>query len=187
MAGTIAAMAMISDYTSCVVATWVAANAGPRVTGSKTVPEPKSPDCLLGPLLCLTAELASFARDETIDLVAPPSVIQSLHHNHSHSRVTLQPSSKTSYDVLGDNAGPSKPAAIKKHGLKTHSEDDFLALIGTRVAPGGPGAPRSTTRRARKWKRTPMRSRLAGSFSARLSVVYTDGRACSVGARASIP
>ena len=55
------------------------------------------------------------------------------------SRVTLQPSSKTSYVVLGDNAGPSKLAAIKKHALKTLSEDDFLALIGTRVGPGGPG------------------------------------------------
>ena len=54
-------------------------------------------------------------------------------------RVTLQPSSKTSYVVLGDNAGPSKLAAIKKHGLTTLSEDEFLNLIGTRVGPGGPG------------------------------------------------
>ena len=49
------------------------------------------------------------------------------------SRVTGQPSSKTSYVVLGSDAGPSKIAAIKKHGLKTLSEDAFLELIATRV------------------------------------------------------
>jgi replication factor C subunit 1 len=46
--------------------------------------------------------------------------------------VVLQPSSKTSYVVLGDNAGPAKLAAIKKHGLKTLNEDEFLNLIATR-------------------------------------------------------
>ena len=48
------------------------------------------------------------------------------------SRVVLQPSSKTDYVVLGDNAGPSKLAAIKKHGIKTLNEDEFLSLIATR-------------------------------------------------------
>jgi replication factor C subunit 1 len=39
--------------------------------------------------------------------------------------------------VLGDNAGPSKLAAIKKHGLSTLNEDEFLNLIKTRkVKPG---------------------------------------------------
>jgi hypothetical protein len=47
-----------------------------------------------------------------------------------------QPSSKTNYVVLGDNAGPSKLAAIKKHNLKTLSEDEFLNLIATRKGPG---------------------------------------------------
>ncbi|KAH0839521.1 putative replication factor C, large subunit [Lanmaoa asiatica] len=113
---------------------WAAAKAakaaGPRAPGSKTVPEPKSPDCLLGLSFVFTGELSSFSRDESIDLA-----------KRYGGRVTLQPSSKTSFVVLGDNAGPSKLAAIKKHGLKTLSEDDFLALIGTRVGPGGgPGA-----------------------------------------------
>jgi replication factor C subunit 1 len=53
------------------------------------------------------------------------------------SRVTGQPSSKTSYVVLGSDAGPSKLAAIKKHGLKTLSEDAFLELIATRVVGEG--------------------------------------------------
>ena len=52
------------------------------------------------------------------------------------SRVVGQPSSKTDYVVLGDNAGPSKLAAIKKHNLKTLSEDEFLDLISTRKGPG---------------------------------------------------
>lgn len=56
---------------------------------------------------------------------------------HPRSRVTGQPSSVTSYVVLGSNAGPSKLAAIKKHGLRTLSEDDFLDLIATRVVNAG--------------------------------------------------
>jgi replication factor C subunit 1 len=52
------------------------------------------------------------------------------------SRVVLQPSSKTDYVVLGDNAGPSKIAAIKKHGINTLNEDEFLNLIATRKGLG---------------------------------------------------
>lgn len=52
------------------------------------------------------------------------------------SRVVGQPSSKTDFVVLGDNAGPSKLAAIKKHGIKTLNEDEFLNLIGTRKGLG---------------------------------------------------
>lgn len=54
----------------------------------------------------------------------------------SLSRVVLQPSSKTDFVVLGDNAGPSKIAAIKKHGIKTLNEDEFLNLIATRKGLG---------------------------------------------------
>ena len=44
-----------------------------------------------------------------------------------------QPSSKTSYVVLGADAGPSKLKAIEKNRLKTLDEDGFLNLIATRV------------------------------------------------------
>lgn len=47
-----------------------------------------------------------------------------------------QPSSRTDFVVLGDNAGPSKLAAIKKHGIKTLTEDEFLNLIATRKGSG---------------------------------------------------
>lgn len=49
-----------------------------------------------------------------------------------HSKVTTSPSSKTSYVVLGEGAGPSKLKAIEKNGLKTLDEDGFLALIADR-------------------------------------------------------
>ncbi len=52
-----------------------------------------------------------------------------------YRRVVLQPSSKTNFVVLGDNAGPAKLAAIKKHGLKTLTEEEFLNLIATRKGP----------------------------------------------------
>ncbi|KIK76426.1 hypothetical protein PAXRUDRAFT_835365 [Paxillus rubicundulus Ve08.2h10] len=111
---------------------WAAAKAaklaGPPAPGSKDVPQPSAPDCLLGLSFVFTGELSSFSRDEAVDLA-----------KRFGGRVTGQPSSKTSYVVLGDNAGPSKLAALKKHGLKTLSEDEFLELIGTRVGPGGPG------------------------------------------------
>jgi replication factor C subunit 1 len=57
-------------------------------------------------------------------------------HSHCLRRVVGQPSSKTDYVVLGDNAGLSKVAAIKKHNLKILSEDEFLNLIATRKGPG---------------------------------------------------
>ncbi|KAI6010360.1 replication factor RFC1 C terminal domain-containing protein [Pisolithus microcarpus] len=109
---------------------WAAAkaakSAGPKAPGSKPVPEPKTHDCLLGLSFVFTGELSSFSRQEAVDLA-----------KRFGGRVTLQPSSKTSYVVLGEDAGPSKLAAIKKHGLQTLSEDSFLELIGTRVGPSG--------------------------------------------------
>ncbi|KAL4067185.1 replication factor RFC1 C terminal domain-containing protein [Scleroderma yunnanense] len=110
---------------------WAAAKAaklaGPKAPGSKIVPEAKTQDCLLGLSFVFTGELTSFSRDEAVELA-----------KRYGGRVTLQPSSKTSFVVLGENAGPSKLAAINKHGLRTLSEDEFLELIGTRVGPSGP-------------------------------------------------
>lgn len=51
---------------------WAAAKAakaaGPSAPGSKPVPEPKTPDCLLGLAFVFTGELSSFSREEAIDL-----------------------------------------------------------------------------------------------------------------------
>lgn len=62
-----------------------------------------------------------------------------------------QPSSKTNFVVLGDNAGPSKLNAIKKHGINTLSEDEFLNLIATRKGPGnGKGLDEKTKKKMEK-------------------------------------
>jgi replication factor C subunit 1 len=46
--------------------------------------------------------------------------------------VTGGPSGKTSYVIVGENAGESKLKKIKDLGLKTLNEDEFIALIATR-------------------------------------------------------
>lgn len=103
---------------------WAAAKAarlaGPSAPGSKPIPEGE-PGCLAGLSFVFTGELASLAREEAIDLA-----------KRFRGRVVGQPSSVTSYVILGDNAGPAKLAAIKKHGLKTLDEDGFMNLIRTR-------------------------------------------------------
>ncbi|KAJ7229198.1 replication factor RFC1 C terminal domain-containing protein [Mycena pura] len=107
---------------------WAAARAaklaGPVAPGSKAVPD-GAPDCLAGLSLVFTGELSSFSRDEALDIA-----------KRYGARVVGQPSGRTDYIVLGENAGPSKLAAIKKHGLKTLSEDAFLNLIATRKGSG---------------------------------------------------
>ncbi|KAJ7723446.1 replication factor RFC1 C terminal domain-containing protein [Mycena maculata] len=107
---------------------WAAARAaklaGPAAPGSKAVPD-GAPDCLAGLSFVFTGELSSFSRDESVDIA-----------KRFGGRVVGQPSGKTDYVVLGDNAGPSKLAAIKKHGLATLNEDEFLNLIVTRKGTG---------------------------------------------------
>ncbi|KAI5120719.1 hypothetical protein M0805_006426 [Coniferiporia weirii] len=103
---------------------WAAAKAaklaGPSAPGSKPIPD-GAPNCLAGLAFVFTGELSSFARDEAIDLA-----------KRFGGRVVGQPSTRTDFVVLGDNAGPSKLAALKKHGIKTLNEDEFLELIATR-------------------------------------------------------
>ncbi|KAF7433765.1 hypothetical protein PC9H_005730 [Pleurotus ostreatus] len=114
--------------------------AGPSAPGSKQVPEAASEDCLAGLCFVFTGELSSFSRDEAIEIA-----------KRFGGRVVGQPSGKTNYIVLGDNAGPSKLAAIKKHGLKCLSEDEFLDLIATRKGPGnGKGYDEKTKKKMEK-------------------------------------
>ncbi|KAJ6551533.1 replication factor RFC1 C terminal domain-containing protein [Mycena capillaripes] len=107
---------------------WAAAKAaklaGPVAHGTKDVPD-GAPNCLAGLSFVFTGELSSFSREEAVDIA-----------KRFGARVVGQPSSKTDFVVLGDNAGPSKLAAIKKHGLVTLDEDAFLKLIATRKGTG---------------------------------------------------
>ncbi|KAG8815000.1 hypothetical protein FRC17_000901 [Serendipita sp. 399] len=94
--------------------------AGPAAPGSKNVPVGE-PNCLAGLTLVFTGELDSISREEAQDLA-----------KRYGARVTTAPSSKTSYVVVGNGAGPSKLEVIKKHGLERLNEDEFLNLIRTR-------------------------------------------------------
>lgn len=88
-----------------------------------------------------------------ITLVSPHLTNMSI-----QSRVVLQPSSKTDYVVLGDNAGPSKIAAIKKHGIKTLNEDEFLNLIATRKGLGNGKVDEKTKKKMEKEKEEIMKA-----------------------------
>ncbi|KAJ7236949.1 hypothetical protein C8J57DRAFT_1529735 [Mycena rebaudengoi] len=117
---------------------WAAARAaklaGPTAPGSKDIPD-GAPECLAGLSFVFTGELSSFSRDEAVDLAKRFGGYDAQLSSFLR-RVVGQPSGKTDYVVLGDNAGPSKLNAIKKHGLKTLSEDEFLHLIATRKGTG---------------------------------------------------
>jgi replication factor C subunit 1 len=124
---------------------WAAAKAarmaGPSNPGSKAVPPAAAPDCLAGLSFVFTGELSSFSREDAVDIAkrfcgSVHPYLSAMLCSRCLSRVVGQPSSKTDYVILGDNSGQSKLAAIKKHNLKTLSEDEFLNLIATRKGPG---------------------------------------------------
>jgi replication factor C subunit 1 len=70
-------------------ASWAAARAaqlaGPTAPGSKTVPEPQTPDCLAGLALVFTGELSSFSRDEAIELAKRYGGCAAVHRSSSLS------------------------------------------------------------------------------------------------------
>ena len=85
-----------------------------------------------------------------------------------------QPSSKTDYVVLGDSAGQSKLAAIKKHNLKSLSEDEFLNLIATRKGPGN-GKGLSEKEKKKKDKEEKAIRDSAKEMEAREKAIETSG------------
>ena len=82
-----------------------------------------------------TGELESLGRDDAIELVKRYSgfVVSLLVFRHLAypRKVTTAPSGKTSFVVVGDNAGESKLKAIKAKNIPTLTEDGFLDLIRT--------------------------------------------------------
>ncbi|KAI0392490.1 replication factor RFC1 C terminal domain-containing protein [Xylariaceae sp. FL0594] len=97
------------------------------------------PDCLAGLTFVFTGQLSSIAREEA----------QALVKRHG-GKITGAPSSKTSYVILGDDAGPSKLAKIKEHGLKTINEEGLFELIRRLPASGGSGKGAEKVRQKRK-------------------------------------
>ncbi|KAF9986298.1 hypothetical protein BGZ65_008089 [Modicella reniformis] len=96
--------------------------AGPSALGSKEIPKGQD-NCLAGWTFVFTGELSSVTREDATDLVKRYS-----------GRVTGTPSGKTSYMVMGDDAGQSKQDKAKKLKIKTLDEDQFLELIRTSPA-----------------------------------------------------
>jgi replication factor C subunit 1 len=102
-------------------------NAAPMDPGSLEIPT-GAENCLAGLTFVFTGVLQSLGRDEGIELV-----------KRYGGKVTTAPSSKTSYVVIGNDAGPSKLDKIRKMGIKTVAEEGLFKLISTMPANGGDG------------------------------------------------
>lgn len=101
--------------------------AAPPGAGSKDIPD-GAENCLAGLSFVFTGVLESLGREEGQNLV-----------KRYGGKVTTAPSSKTSFVVLGTDAGPKKLETIAKLGLKTINEDGLFELIKKLPANGGDG------------------------------------------------
>lgn len=103
-------------------------NAGPPpMEGMAEIPE-GAENCLAGMTFVFTGQLKTIGRDDGQALV-----------KRYGGKVTGQPSSKTTFVVLGDDAGPSKLKKIKEHGIKSIDENGLFELIRKAPANGGSG------------------------------------------------
>ncbi|KAJ3312006.1 hypothetical protein HDU76_002990 [Blyttiomyces sp. JEL0837] len=91
--------------------------AGPSALGSKEIPE-GAPNCLDGYTFVFTGELSSITREDAQDLV-----------KRYGGRVTTSISKKTSFVVVGADAGPAKLKKVEELKVKTLDEDALFDLI----------------------------------------------------------
>lgn len=96
-------------------------------SGAAELPEGED-ECLSGLTFVFTGVLQTISREDGQALV-----------KRYGGKVTGQPSSKTNFVVLGDDAGPSKLAKIKAQGIKTINENGLFDLIRKLPAYGGSG------------------------------------------------
>ncbi|KAI8958855.1 DNA replication factor C, large subunit [Daldinia sp. FL1419] len=113
-------------------------NSGPPPNPTAELPEGEE-DCLTGLSFVFTGQLTTIAREEAQSLV-----------KRYGGKVTGAPSSKTSYVVLGEDAGPSKLAKIRQHGIKTINEEGLFELIRRLPAGGGSGKNAEKAREKKK-------------------------------------
>jgi replication factor C subunit 1 len=103
-------------------------NAGPPPgAGSKEIPE-GADNCLAGLTFVFTGILESISREEGQELV-----------KRHGGKVTNGPSSKTSFVVLGSDAGPVKLRKIQDQKIKTINEEGLFDLIRKLPENGGDG------------------------------------------------
>lgn len=101
--------------------------APPAGAGAGTKETPTGADnCLAGLTFVFTGELETLSREDGQQLV-----------KRYGAKVTIAPSKKTSFVVLGSNAGPKKLETIKQNNIKTIDEDGLYQLIRTLPANGG--------------------------------------------------
>ncbi|KAI2632062.1 replication factor RFC1 C terminal domain-containing protein [Hypoxylon sp. NC1633] len=113
-------------------------NAGPPPNPTAEIPEGQD-DCLAGLTFVFTGQLSTIAREEAQALV-----------KRYGGKITGAPSSKTNYVVLGEDAGPSKLAKIRQHGIKTINEEGLFQLIRLLPAHGGDAKNAEKAREKRK-------------------------------------
>ncbi|KAI1769646.1 replication factor RFC1 C terminal domain-containing protein [Hypoxylon sp. FL1150] len=113
-------------------------NSGPPPNPTAEIPEGEE-DCLAGLTFVFTGQLSTIAREEAQALV-----------KRYGGKITGAPSSKTSYVVLGDDAGPSKLAKIRQFNIKTINEEGLFELIRRLPAGGGGGKGAEKLREKRK-------------------------------------
>ena len=100
-------------------------SAPPPGAGSKALPA-GAENCLAGLSFVFTGVLETLGRDEGHELV-----------KRYGGRVTTAPSAKTSYVVLGNDAGPKKIETIRKNNIPTIDEDGLFELVRRLPANGG--------------------------------------------------
>lgn len=101
-------------------------NSGPApMEGTADIPEGEE-NCLAGMIFVFTGQLKTLGREDGQALV-----------KRLGGKVTGAPSSKTTFVVLGDDAGPSKLRKIQEVGIKTIDENGLFELIRKAPANGG--------------------------------------------------
>ncbi|WAQ87077.1 hypothetical protein PtA15_7A807 [Puccinia triticina] len=140
--------------------------AGPSAPGSKPIPE-GAENCLAGLTFVFTGELESLTREDA----------QALAKRYG-GRVTTSPSSKTSFVVLGSDAGPKKLEMIKKHKIKTITEDEFLNLIGSK--PSGEVDAKTLKKQEEEVKKVEQVAKLLGSPKGSVSEKKSAGQLWTV-------
>ncbi|PSN63684.1 DNA replication factor C, large subunit [Corynespora cassiicola Philippines] len=102
-------------------------DAGPAGGSSGDMPS-GSETCLAGLTFVFTGVLQRWGRTEAQELV-----------KRHGGKVTTSPSNRTSFVVLGQDAGPKKLETIAKHNIKTIDEDGLTQLIERLSAAGHMG------------------------------------------------
>ena len=103
-----------------------AQNAQPPAAAGSVEKPTGAENCLAGLTFVFTGLLDTLGREEGQELV-----------KQHGGKVTGAPSKKTSFVVLGSDAGPKKLETIAQYGLKTINEDGLFELIRRLPANGG--------------------------------------------------